>query len=102
MPDMTMVSFELENDLKEKADTLFEALGMSFATAFKIFVRQTVREQALPFRPSFYSADINVDEQSLALFDNMREETAVKHGYMTDDEIDTVIAAVRAEKKARG
>lgn len=39
-------------DLKEESTHLFEALGMSLQTALELFLKQSLREQALPFQPS--------------------------------------------------
>ena len=44
------VTFRVDDELKAQADTLFSELGMSLSTAFNIFLRQSVREQQLPFR----------------------------------------------------
>jgi DNA-damage-inducible protein J len=39
----------VDSELKKQADTLFSDLGMSLSTAFSVFLRQSVREQQLPF-----------------------------------------------------
>ena len=43
------VTFRVDDELKAQADALFSELGMSLSTAFNIFLRQSVREQQLPF-----------------------------------------------------
>jgi DNA-damage-inducible protein J len=43
------VTFRVDSELKKQADTLFSDLGMSLSTAFSVFLRQSVREQQLPF-----------------------------------------------------
>jgi DNA-damage-inducible protein J len=43
------VTFRVDGELKKQADTLFSDLGMSLSTAFNVFLRQSVREQQLPF-----------------------------------------------------
>ena len=43
------VTFRVDENLKAKADALFADLGMSLSTAFNIFLRQSVREQQIPF-----------------------------------------------------
>lgn len=43
------VTFRVDENLKAQADTLFAELGMSLSTAFNIFLRQSVREQRIPF-----------------------------------------------------
>ena len=49
---MTPVStnIKIDPELKEQAQDLFESLGMSLTTAVNIFLLQSVREQAIPFR----------------------------------------------------
>lgn len=46
------VTFRVDEDLKAQADSLFAELGMSLSTAFNIFLRQSVREQQIPFAVS--------------------------------------------------
>ena len=43
------VTFRVDGELKKQADSLFSELGMNLSTAFSIFLRQSVREQQLPF-----------------------------------------------------
>ncbi len=43
------VTFRVDEDVKKQADALFDELGLSLSTAFNIFLRQSVREQRLPF-----------------------------------------------------
>ncbi|MDO4537981.1 MAG: type II toxin-antitoxin system RelB/DinJ family antitoxin [Coriobacteriales bacterium] len=45
-------SIRTDARLKGEADRLFADLGMNFSTAVNIFLRQAVREQGLPFRPT--------------------------------------------------
>lgn len=46
----TNVTIRMDEELKNQADELFESLGMSFTTAVNVFVRQALREKAIPFR----------------------------------------------------
>ena len=43
------VTFRVDDELKKQADALFADLGMNLSTAFNIFLRQSVREQQIPF-----------------------------------------------------
>lgn len=43
------VTIRIDEQLKIKADELFDELGMSFTTAVNVFVKQTVREGRIPF-----------------------------------------------------
>ena len=46
------VTLRVDEDLKKQADDLFSELGLNLTTAFNIFLRQSVREQQIPFRVS--------------------------------------------------
>lgn len=46
------VTLRVDDELKKQADALFAELGMNLSTAFNIFLRQSVREQQIPFRVS--------------------------------------------------
>lgn len=40
----------MDADLKEQAESLYRAMGSSFAEAVRIFAKQSVAEKAMPFR----------------------------------------------------
>lgn len=46
------VTLRVDDELKMQAETLFAELGMNLSTAFNIFLRQSVREQRIPFSVS--------------------------------------------------
>ena len=62
---MAQVNIRLDDSLKEKADVLFDELGLNMTTAFTIFVRQTVRQGRIPF-------DITVHTDPFYSVNNMR------------------------------
>ena len=43
------VTIRLDKKIKEEADSIFSDFGMSFNTAINLFIRQTIREQKIPF-----------------------------------------------------
>ncbi|MEC4175225.1 type II toxin-antitoxin system RelB/DinJ family antitoxin [Adlercreutzia sp. R7] len=43
------VTIRIDDELKKQADEMFDELGMSFTTAVNVFVKQALREGALPF-----------------------------------------------------
>lgn len=49
---MATVSTNIKIDpiLKQESQALFETLGLNLSTAVNMFLRQAVREQAIPFR----------------------------------------------------
>jgi DNA-damage-inducible protein J len=46
---MAQVNIRMDDKVKKEADTLFEELGLNMSTAVNIFVKQALRERALPF-----------------------------------------------------
>ncbi len=46
------VTFRIDEDVKKQADALFSDLGLNLSTAFNIFLRQSIREQQIPFAVS--------------------------------------------------
>ena len=58
MSSVSNVSFRVDRDLKNQADTLFQSLGLNMTTAFTIFAKKVRREKRIPFDLSidpFYS-----------------------------------------------
>ncbi|MCL1904992.1 MAG: type II toxin-antitoxin system RelB/DinJ family antitoxin [Methanomassiliicoccaceae archaeon] len=44
-----MISVRLDKVVKEEAETLFSELGMNMSTAINTFLRQSIREDRIPF-----------------------------------------------------
>ena len=43
-------NIRIDPELKKESQELFEDLGLTLSSAINIFLRQSVREQAIPFR----------------------------------------------------
>ena len=43
------VTIRVDKDLKERAESLFNRLGMNMSTALNVFLRKAVDEEAIPF-----------------------------------------------------
>ena len=43
-------NIKIDQNLKQESQELFESFGLSLSTAVNLFLRQAVREQAIPFR----------------------------------------------------
>lgn len=50
MGDTTSMNLRIDKNLKKDAEDLFETLGINMTTAINIFLRQSVRDQGIPFR----------------------------------------------------
>jgi DNA-damage-inducible protein J len=57
MSETINVTIRLDREIKERAENLFQDLGMNLSTAFNIFARQSLRQGKIPFEISdpFYS-----------------------------------------------
>ncbi len=45
----TTINIRLDSEVKKAAQDLFSELGMDMTTAVNIFLRQSIREQCIPF-----------------------------------------------------
>jgi len=50
------VTIRVDKDLKDRAENLFDRLGMNMTTALNVFLRKAVDEEAIPFVVSTKSA----------------------------------------------
>jgi DNA-damage-inducible protein J len=83
------VTVRVDSELKKQADALFSDLGMSLSTAFNVFLRQSVREQQLPFAVSK-----NVpNAETLAAMDAAENEKDV---YGPFDSVEELMEALNA------
>jgi len=46
---MAQVNIRIDDDLKVRADNIFNELGLNMTTAFTMFIRQTIRQGGIPF-----------------------------------------------------
>ena len=85
-------TIQLDSELKEESQELFESFGLSLNAAITIFLRQSVREQAIPFRvgqPVF-------NEETRRAIEDMRHDTGVSKAYHSAAEL---FAALDAEEQ---
>ena len=81
----TNISIRMDSDLKTQADALFSELGMNIATAFNIFVRQSLREGKIPFEISLNQPS-HKTLAALMEADRIAKDETVK-GYSDLDEL---------------
>jgi DNA-damage-inducible protein J len=97
------VNIRIDSDIKKQADLLFNDFGFNFTTAVNAFIRQALRERAIPFQirtvePEYSRAAVLAGGKDIIL--ELQEES-VKKGLdkMTLDNINTVIAEVSVKHK---
>ncbi|MCL2754580.1 MAG: type II toxin-antitoxin system RelB/DinJ family antitoxin [Oscillospiraceae bacterium] len=106
MNNTSTVSLRMDVDLKKQAEDLFADLGLNMSVALTMFVRQAVRERAIPFKVQL--AEESEAEKQKLVRERMREAfkiaqaESVENGTntMSMDEINAEIAACRREKRA--
>ena len=97
MSNLTSLNIKIDRNVKSEADAIANAMGMTLSTAINVFVRQMIKERAIPFK---VQADNKSDSLS-SLIDSIREETK-EIGFLSDEEIYNEIQAIRTERKTQG
>lgn len=98
MPQTT-ISIRVDQSLKKNFDALCEAFGITTSAAFNIFMKAVVRERRIPFEIKAPSNE-SVNLKALKAFNAMREIVADSDTpYLSLDEINEEIKAVRNERK---
>ena len=68
---MAQVNIRIDDELKARADNIFNELGLNMTTAFTMFVRQTIRQGGIPFEittrtdPFFNTENMKALRQSI-------------------------------------
>ncbi len=68
---MAQINIRIDDNLKEKAEILFEELGLNMSTAFNIFIRQSIRQGGIPFEittqvdPFYSESNIKILKESI-------------------------------------
>lgn len=53
-------SFRVDEIVKKQAEELFGNIGISLSSAINMFLKQSVREQSIPFRPTVLTIEQKV------------------------------------------
>ncbi len=95
---MSAYTIRIDSETKNQFDLLCERLGLSVSTAVNLFIRKSIREQAIPFRIDLNSSYQIVEEAQQAM-EEMRASSK-KHGLsdMTLEEINKEITLSRKKK----
>ena len=70
---MAQVNIRMDDDLKERAETFFEELGFTFSSAFNVFVRQSLRDNRIPFDIAINNQRYYTDPETLQAFQEARQ-----------------------------
>lgn len=58
------INIRVEADVKERAEAIFDELGLSTATAINSFLRQVVMRQGLPFPMKVVKKPLSLEEMT--------------------------------------
>jgi len=79
---MAQVNIRIDDELKNRADVLFDELGINMTTAFTMFIKAAVRQNGIPFELNidpFYS-----EKNMKVLRESIRDADA---GKLTEHEL---------------
>lgn len=101
MKQQINVNIRIDKDVKKQADLLFNDFGMNFTTAVNAFIRQSLRERAIPFQIRVVDPHRDVllaEGQKLAM---SIQNDSVKDGSddIALDEINAIIAKSRQQRR---
>jgi DNA-damage-inducible protein J len=84
MQNDVRVTVRVDKVLKESADSLFEKLGLNMTTAFNVFLRKAVAENAIPFpvssKPAGFGSGVTADEITRAFSETVAKEIVYNKG----------------------
>lgn len=55
------INIRIDRDVKNAAENIFKELGINMTSAINMFLKQTVRDRALPFQPAL----TNLNQETL-------------------------------------
>lgn len=86
---MTPVSTNIKIDpnVKKEAQELFERMGLSLSAAVNVFLRQSILEQAIPFRVSAEPSGREATRQAMGEVRLMKEDPSIGKTYSDVDEM---------------
>lgn len=98
----SVIQFQVDDELKEQATAVCENLGIDLPTALRMFMKRTVLINGIPFNMTLPKQDYKGERAVRALRE--LSDAAKKNGTadITLEEINTEIAAARAERSGWG
>jgi len=76
-------NIKIDEKLKQESQMLFESLGLNLSTAVNMFLRQAVREQAIPFRVGSPLPN----RETLKAIEDARNGVGLSRGFSSVDEL---------------
>lgn len=98
----TLVQVRIDEDLKNQATAVYDALGIDLSTAVRMFLKRSVMVNGVPFSMILSDSETKAEKAAKALISLNRE--ALKNGTseMSLDEINAEIEEVRKSRQKEG
>ena len=98
----TLVQVRIDEDLKNQATAVYDALGIDLSTAVRMFLKRSVMVNGVPFSMILSDSETKTEKAAKALISLNRE--ALKNGTseMSLDEINAEIEEVRKSRQKEG
>jgi len=95
---MALIQIRLEDELKDRAQELYDQLGLDLSTAIRMFLKKSISINGIPF--PLINDDRTCNSNSAIWAMKAMHEQAVNNGYgnMTLEEINQEIEEVRFER----
>ena len=97
----SITQVRIDEDLKNQATAIFEALGLDLPTAIRIFLKRTVQQNGIPFSMTLPKQDYQATRAVRAMEQLSREAEENGTADMSLEEINAEIAAARNERAIR-
>lgn len=96
MSEQVLIQFRADRALKQEVTEIYEQLGMDLPTAFRMFMTRSKMVKGLPFDATLPEQTVTRAEARNAFHELRRQAADLPE--LTLDEINTEIAAARAER----
>lgn len=91
----TLVQVRIDEDLKNQATIVYDALGIDLSTAVRMFLKRSVMVNGVPFSMTLPNGELKADKAIKALLALNLEAEKNGTSEMSLDEINAEIEAVR-------
>ncbi|MCR4736770.1 MAG: type II toxin-antitoxin system RelB/DinJ family antitoxin [Bacteroidales bacterium] len=95
---MTAYTIRIDNETKSQFDLLCKRLGLSVSTAFNLFIKKSLREQAIPFRIDLSSSGMVMEKAKRAI-EEMRAMS--KQNGLSDMSLEEINEEIKLSRKGK-
>lgn len=94
----SLVQVRIDDDLKNQATAIYDALGIDLSTAIRMFLKRSVMVNGVPFSMTIPKQNIKAEKAIMALQELSKEVELNGTSEMSLDEINAEIEEVRKNR----